>query len=101
VAFISDDEAAAAVDPCEGSLDHPSVLSQLLAAFDAPPCDTRGDASLAQVAAASVEVVALAGMQLGRPFAWPPALVAHGMDGVAECAGGELAMIVPVRPEDG
>jgi len=82
VAFISNDEAAEVVDPCEGSFDHLSVLSQLLSAVDAAPRNARNHTSFAQVTPAAVEVVSLAGMQLDWSLAWSNASVAQGMNGI-------------------
>lgn len=84
MAFIADDQSSELVDPCERLLDDPSVLSEVAAAFDAAPCDAGRDGAGAQIAAATVEVVSLVGVQPGGPFAGPTALVAHGMDGVGD-----------------
>lgn len=78
MAFVADDQSPELVDPCEYPLDDPPVPSEVAAAFNASSCDTGCDGASVQVAAATVEVVVLFGMELGGPAA----LLAHGMDGI-------------------
>ena len=82
MAFVSDDETAKLVDPCEGSLDDPSMLSQMLAAVDAAPRDARDDASGAHVVSATVEIVALVGMEFVGPPSRTASSLTHRSDGV-------------------
>jgi hypothetical protein len=82
-AFITDGDAAEACKPGQGSLDHPSVPAEALAALDATSGDARDDRSLAQRLAAVGEVVSLVGVQLGRSPSWPARTLAdcrHGID---------------------
>lgn len=68
MALIADGKAAELVDPGEGALDHPSVLSEMLGTIDAAAGDAGRDRPLAQVFPAAVEVVALVGVEfLGSP----------------------------------
>lgn len=92
MAFISDDEAAEMVEPGDGSLDGPSMLSQMLAAVDAAPCDAGRDAPGPQVVSATLEVVALVGMQFVGPPSRAAAPLAHGPDGV-DHRGERLAVV--------
>lgn len=59
------------------SLDHPAMTPEPVVAFDAAPGNTRRDAQLAQVGAATGKVIALVGMQLVRPASGPTATAAH------------------------
>ena len=72
MALVADGEAPELVDPGKGALDHPAVLAEMLGAVDAAAGDAGRDGALTQVFAATVEVVALVGVELlgrlrGRP----------------------------------
>ena len=94
MSFVSDDEAPEAVDPGEGSLDDPAMLSQMAAAFDAPSGDAWRDGPRSQIAPAAVEVVGLVGMELGRTPTWAPPFLANWPDGIDD--GGQRHAVVPV-----
>ncbi len=68
-ALVTDSQAAEAVEPGKGSLDHPAVTPQLRAALDATPRDTRYDAPLAQRRPVALRVVPFVSMQLHRTIA--------------------------------
>lgn len=71
VPFVAHQEAAVAVQPGEGALDHPAVAPQLLAGLDAPAGDARGDMAAAQQAAVLCGIVALVSVQFARSAAGP------------------------------
>lgn len=73
----------------------PSMLSQVLAAVEAAPCYARRDASGAQVVSATVEVVALVGMEFVRSCSRTAAPLTHRSDGVDH--RGERCAVVNVR----
>ena len=100
-AFVADDQAPELVDPCEGPLHDPSVLSEAAAAFDASPCNAGRDGAGAQVAAAAIEVVALVGMELGGPFAGPAVLLVHRMDGIDNIGQRHAVVAVGSRQDEG
>ena len=62
----SDSQPSGAAEPGEGAFDHPAMPSQALATLDAAPRDARLDSTPAQCRAATREVTALVGMELGR-----------------------------------
>lgn len=78
--FVSDDKAAEAVEPGDGSLDDPSVSAEFLAALNAAPRDADDDAAAADGCAAACKVVSLVGMKPVWPAAWAPASLAHRFD---------------------
>ena len=63
-------EATEAVEPGERPLDHPAIAPERLAGLDPPARDAAGDATAAQIVPTAWEIVALVGMQLGRPLPW-------------------------------
>jgi hypothetical protein len=69
-AFIADRETPEAVEPGKGALDHPAIAPERLAGLDPPASDAAADATAAQVVPTAWEIVALVGMQLGRPLTW-------------------------------
>lgn len=92
MAFVADDETAELVDPGEGSLDDPSVLAEMRAAFDATPGDTGDDVAVAQLAPTKGMVIGLVGMELGRPSAWTSASATNGLYGI-DGSGQNLAVV--------
>src|SRR3954471_13358154 len=76
-ALVPDDQPTAAGDPGQGTLDHPSMPAEALAALDPAPGDARDDAAPAAGAAAAGVVVGLVGVQLPRP---PPGTAARLAD---------------------
>lgn len=64
------------------ALDHPAMTPKPIIALDAAPGNTRPDAQLAQVGAATGKVIALVGMQLVRPASGPTATAAHHRQGI-------------------
>jgi hypothetical protein len=80
--FIAYGQPAEAVEPCEGAFHDPAVPSQLLAAFDASPGDTRSDASFAKSGSISFGVVPFISMHLVRSLAWPTSCAPKGRDGI-------------------
>lgn len=82
-ALRADGQAAQASEPGQRALDHPSVATQALAAFNASSGDARGDGSPAQGPAATAMVVSLIAVQRGRSPARPPGALTdrwHGID---------------------
>ena len=63
-ALITDGEAAEAVEPSKGTLDHPAVAAQPVAALDAASRDAGEDAAAAAGLTAGAGVICLVGMQL-------------------------------------
>src|SRR5919198_5706249 len=95
--LVTDPQPPIAVQPGQGLLDVPAMPPQSLAAFDALPCDPRGDPALAQGLAAELVVVALVRMQLLRSAARSARLpVAHRRDRVHR--GFQQFTVVPVGP---
>jgi hypothetical protein len=66
-AFVADDDPAISGEPGQAALDYPAVSPQTLGAVDPAPCDPRLDGAPAQRLSALREVIALIGMELGRP----------------------------------
>src|SRR4051794_13536826 len=56
-ALVADHRPAQARDPGQGTLDHPAILAEALAALDAAPGDARDDAAPAAGTAAAGVVV--------------------------------------------
>ena len=81
-AFVTDGEAAEASEPGQGSLDHPAMAAQALAAVDPAPSDAGLDAACATVPAATGVVVSLVGVQLAQAPARPASAPPHGRDRV-------------------
>ena len=69
--LISDGQPAEAVQPCERTLHHPSVASQLLVALYSSAGDARCDASLSQSLAIGLGIVPFVRMHLVRTLTWP------------------------------
>ena len=81
-ALIADREAAEASEPGQGSLDHPAMAAQALAAVDPAPGDARLDAACATGPAATGIVVSLVSVQLARRSARTASATPHGRDRV-------------------
>lgn len=101
VPFVSDDEASELVDPGEGALDDPAVSAETLAALDAAAGDAGRDPAGTQVRAATLEVVALVGVELGGSFAGTASCLADGLDRVDGCRQGHAVVPVGARQGDG
>src|SRR3954452_10942420 len=71
--LVADDQSAELVQPCQRAFNHPPVLAQLLAALHSPTCKPGSNAALPQLMPASLEVVSLVSMQLGRSLPSSPA----------------------------
>ena len=65
-AFVAHGQVPEPPQPGQGAFNDPPVSAQLLAAFNPAPGDTRRDATLAALAAATPVVIGLVGVQLGR-----------------------------------
>ncbi len=95
--LVAHGQAPELVQPGQGALDYPAVSSQLLAAFDAAPCDAGLDAAGAALAAAPAVVVALVGVELvgtsPRPSAAPGSHAGHRVQ-----RGGQHHAVVAVGP---
>src|SRR3954468_3765231 len=83
-ALVPDDQPTAAGDPGQGTLDHPPVPAEALAALDPAPGDPGDDAPLPAGGAAAGVVVGLVGVQLLRSPPGPAARPADRRHGV-EC----------------
>src|SRR5919202_4261583 len=81
-ALVADDQPAAAGDPGQGTLHHPPVPAEALAALDPAPRDPGSDAASPAGAAAAGIVVGLVGVQLGGPPSGPAARLADRRNGV-------------------
>jgi len=80
------------------ALDHPAMTPKPIIALDAAPGNTRPDAQLAQVGAATGKVIALVGMQLVRPASGPTATAAHHRQGIDQLL--EHHRVMPVGARD-
>ena len=94
--LVADGEAAEAVQPREGALDNPPVLSQPLAAFHATAPDARLDPALVAGTAAAGVIVAFVGVQLARASARSAPFARHGRDRVEQVL--ERHAVVRVGP---
>ena len=81
-ALIADREAAEASEPGQGSLDHPAMAAQALAAVDPAPGDAGLDAACATGPAATGVVVSLVSVQLARTSARTASATPHRRDRV-------------------
>jgi hypothetical protein len=70
-ALVADGEAAEAIEPGEGPLDHPPVLAEPLATLDASPGNARDDATASAFMVATAIIAGLVGVQLARPAMGP------------------------------
>jgi len=85
--LLSDSQLSGAAEPSEGAFDHPAMPSQAFRTVDATPRDARLDSTPTQCRAATREVVALVGMELGRSPLRSANAVAdrrHGIDHLFE-----------------
>ena len=81
--LVTDLQASEAVEPGEGTFDHPGVSSQPVLGLDAAASDAGDDAPLSQGRPQVPMVVTFVGMQLVRPTAGSAAgLGPDGLDGV-------------------
>jgi len=82
--FVAYAKTSATRKPGECSLYYPPVASQPLATLDAPSGYPRLNAPLAEEPSAAREIVALVGVELVRPCAWPAAFTLYRHDRVDE-----------------
>jgi hypothetical protein len=99
--LVSDNEAAEAADPGEGSLDHPSVAAELLTGFDAAPGDARLDPTFVAGTAAAPMVISLVGMELVWSAAWPTAPDGDGRDRVEKLLERQAIVDVGASQDEG
>ena len=92
--LIADGEAAKTVEPCQRSLDNPSVSAQPFAAVYASPGNAGHDPALPAFAPAAVMVVGLVGVELVRALARTSTTVAHAWHGIQ--GGCQHHTVVPV-----
>jgi hypothetical protein len=83
-AVVADEQPFELVEPGEGAFDDPAVAAQPGAVLGLPACDLRGDAALAELAAAAVVVVTAVGAETIGSAARAPWLAADGRDTVEE-----------------
>lgn len=79
------------------ALDHPMMTPEPVIALDATPGNTRRDAQLAQVGAATRKVIALVGMQLVRPASGPATTAAHRRQGIDQLLEHDRVMPIGAR----
>ena len=82
VALEASTQLAKGSQPGVRALDDPAMTTEPVIALDTTPGNTRRDAQLAQVGAATRKVIALVGMQLVRPSPGPTAIAAHRRQGI-------------------
>jgi hypothetical protein len=99
-AFVTDGQAAEAVDPCECALDDPSVLAQPLAALDATARDPVFDPAPEAGAAAAAMIIGLVGVQLVRPAARPARLARDGCYRVEQLLEGPAVVSVGAAQQE-
>ena len=92
--LVADGEAAKTVEPCQRSLDNPSVSAQPFAAVYASPGNAGHDPALPAFAPAAVMVVGLVGVELVRALARTSTTVAHAWHGIQ--SGCQHHAVVPV-----
>lgn len=92
--LVADGEAAKTVEPCQRSLDNPSVPAQPFAAVYASPENAGRDPALPAFAPAAVMVVSLVGVELVRALARTSTTVAHAWHGIQN--GCQHHAVVPV-----
>ncbi len=80
--FVTNGEAAEAIEPGERAFDDPAVAAELLAAVDATPGDTRLDVTLPATGPAAAMIERLVGVELIGPTAGPPAGALDGRNGI-------------------
>src|SRR4051794_25461595 len=93
--LVADHEPAAAGDPGQRTLHHPSMPAEALAALDPAPGDPGDDAALAAGAAAAAVVVGLVGVQLPWTSSGSAAWLADRRHGVERLL--EHGAVVDVR----
>ncbi len=83
-ALIADSQTAELPVPSQCALHHTAVTSQLRAAFNTPPGDTRLNVALAQSTPTATVIISLVGVQrVGTPARWSPTLP-DGRDSIDE-----------------
>ena len=85
--FVANEEAAIAVQPGEGTLDDPTVASELRFRLDAGASDARGDVSASERLAPGTAVVGLVGVEFGGASARATTRTfdrRNGIDGIEE-----------------
>ena len=76
--FIPNTQPAELVQPTDGTLHHPAVSPQFLAALDAAPGDARDDAAFSEQVAVPSGIVAFVGVQFVRTSSGPAASLFDG-----------------------
>ena len=99
--FVADGEAAEAVQPGEGPLDHPAVTAELLAGLDTASCDAGLDASSLAGPTASTKVVGLVGVELRRPSSGPASLTADRRNSIQQFIEGFAVVDVGSGQKEG
>ena len=97
-AFVADDDPTISGEPGQAPLDHPAVSPKTLGAVDPAPCDPRLDGAPAQRLSALREVIALIGMELGRPSLRSADAVTDWRHSIDHCRK-ELAIVAIGRAE--
>jgi hypothetical protein len=80
--FVTNAQAAIAIEPRERALNDPPMPAEPFAAFNPAPRDARRDASFAQLLAQRFRVIRLVGVQLLRAFTWSTAPTLDRLNGV-------------------
>ena len=99
-ALIANRESAEAVEPGKGPLDDPAIPPERVAGLDPTPGDATSNPATTQVGATAEEIVALVGVQFGRPLPWTPAWSLDGFDGFDQVLEDERVVDVgPGEPD--
>mgnify|MGYP003617906766 FL=1 len=97
-AFEASTQLAEGCQPGVCALNHPAMTPEPVIALDATPGNTPRNAKLAQMSAATREVIALVGMQLVRPAPRPTATATHRWQGIDQLL--EHHRVMPVGARD-
>ena len=97
-AVVADEQPFELVQPREGPLDDPAVTAEAGAVFGVATCDLRRDATLLQLAAVLVVVVAAIGSDAARSSSRSTDLAANGRDSLDE--RDQLGDVVAVAPRE-
>jgi hypothetical protein len=100
-AVVADEQSFELVQPGEGPFDDPAVAAEARSVVCFPAGDLGLDASLAELAAANVEVVAAVGADAIGSAAWPADLAPDGRDAVDERDQLGAVMAVPAGERPG
>ncbi len=95
--LVADGQAAEAVEPGVGTLDHPAVATELFAALDTTTSDARHDPAGSAFVPTGSGIVGLVGVQLVRAASRSAAAaVPQGRDGIE--GGRHHDAVVPIGP---